>query len=469
MIVKIAANGASFKGRSNYLMHDPKAKTQERVEWTHTLNLANEFVPAAVNEMYITAENAEWLKQQAGIRGGGRATEKTVKHISLNWSPSDDPSKEHMIETSQKFLRHMGWQDHQAILIAHNDKAYKHVHILLNAVHPETGLRLNDDFERAKAQTWALEYEREQGRIYCEQRLKSPKEREKNMPRNVWMDFQPHEQEFRRGQEKLTENDPELPSDPKDREWKILKEIQKTERIEFNERFGSEFRQLKDEIYREVKEEFRDRWANYFKLRRRGHDHESLMAIKDELVADRKEVLETKSEFLSDLRLVRDACYRDLLDEQKEDKAELKRLQKEGLDTREFFEEQRAMEASRKVDNNGFRDAAKEVGGPTPVSIPALKPVVEKDLRPTAEEAPDAAGPRSRSRDRISAGVGSFLGALLSNLTNLGSAKPEPISKEERADQFRQAAEDALKQHQQRGRDEEDETWRTRQKEFYRE
>ena len=121
--------------------------------------------------MLWTARNAELLKQEAGIRAGGAGTENAVKHLSLNWSPDDNPTHEHMIETTEEFLRHMKWQEHQAMLVAHDDKAMPHVHVMLNVIHPETGLRLNDAFERRRAQAWALEYEREQGRIYCEQRL----------------------------------------------------------------------------------------------------------------------------------------------------------------------------------------------------------------------------------------------------------------------------------------------------------
>jgi hypothetical protein len=106
MIVKIMSNGKSFAGAADYLTHDPDAKTDERVAWTHTFNCANDHVSSAVNEMLWTARDAELLKQEAGIRGGGRANEYPVKTVSLNWSPEDDPSREHMIETTQDFLRH---------------------------------------------------------------------------------------------------------------------------------------------------------------------------------------------------------------------------------------------------------------------------------------------------------------------------------------------------------------------------
>ena len=82
MTPKIHARGGSFKGLATYLMHDPKAETAERVDWTHTLNLANDHIPSAVSEMLWTARYAEVLKQQAGIRAGGRTTENPVKHFS---------------------------------------------------------------------------------------------------------------------------------------------------------------------------------------------------------------------------------------------------------------------------------------------------------------------------------------------------------------------------------------------------
>ncbi len=171
MIVRISSKGSSFKGLAAYLTHDPdKAQTAERVAWTHTLNCANDDVNGAVNEMYWTAEDAELLKQEAGIRAGGRSSENPVKHVSLNWSPEDSPTREHMIEASGSFLKHMGWEEHQVVIVAHDDKSYKHCHLMLNAIHPETGLKLNDSFEQRRAQEWALQYERSQENIRCEQR-----------------------------------------------------------------------------------------------------------------------------------------------------------------------------------------------------------------------------------------------------------------------------------------------------------
>jgi hypothetical protein len=59
MIVKIMSRGRSFKGVANYVLHDPKEKTSERVGFIHTRNLALDDALSAVNEMYLTANYAE--------------------------------------------------------------------------------------------------------------------------------------------------------------------------------------------------------------------------------------------------------------------------------------------------------------------------------------------------------------------------------------------------------------------------
>ena len=57
--------------------------------------------------MVWTARKAELLKQEAGIRAGGRATENAVKHLSLNWAPDENPTREHMIADGRGFSPHI--------------------------------------------------------------------------------------------------------------------------------------------------------------------------------------------------------------------------------------------------------------------------------------------------------------------------------------------------------------------------
>src|SRR5262245_1610755 len=153
MIPRLRPCGRSFKWLAAYLMHDPgKAQTSERVAWTHTINLAHDDVESAVNEMLHTFWNRDLLKEEAGIRRGGAKLEKPVKHFSLSWHPSLRPSKEEMIDATLSFLKAQGWEEHQAVVFAHDDKPHRHVHVMLNAVHPERGTRLKDSYERRWAQ-----------------------------------------------------------------------------------------------------------------------------------------------------------------------------------------------------------------------------------------------------------------------------------------------------------------------------
>jgi hypothetical protein len=467
MIVKIGRGGKSFKGLSEYLTHDPETRTDERVAWTHTHNLASDHVPSAVDEMYWTAQNAELLKQEAGVRAGGRATESPVKHISLNWSPDDNPTREHMIETTEGFLRHMNWHEHQAVLVAHNDKAYRHVHVMLNVVHPETGMRVHDDFEYRRAQAWALEYERQQGHIHCEQRLNNVKGREKSMPRNIWMTFQQNEKEFQRIEQNYNENSEirfKEPENARDVEWKILKEIQRVERQEFFAQGKVEFSELRRTIYREVREEFKPRWADYYKVEKNGapEDRDILAGVKGELVAEQKAVLEPRRDAAcKELRESRDLRYREMLDNQKEARADLRWHQEAGLDTPPFFSDLTATADARRELEASFGSVAHEVTAPQPglEAANVRDSALNDDDEVGPSEAPGAPGKFSRSLGHTAV---AFLDSLFTDLTNLGGGSTDPRPRS--AEEVFQAAADETERRQQLELENFDIEWRERQK-----
>jgi hypothetical protein len=456
VIVKIMSRGKSFKGLATYLTHDPEAKTKDRVGWIHTLNLANDDISSAVNEMLWTSRRAELFKQEAGIRAGGRATENAVKHLSLNWSPEDKPTKEHMIETTGEFLRHMKWQEHQAILVAHEDKAHAHVHVMLNTVHPETGLQLNDDFERRRAQAWALEYEREQGRIYCEQRLKSPEEREDAPTRPAWTAFQEKEKEFERAEKSLGLQDAisiNETIDPKNEEWKILKELQKDERLTFFETGKLEFTHLRKSIYREVREEFRERWSDYYTAKKNGAD---VAELKSELLAEQKAILEERrDEACKELRENRNGLYRELLDDQRDTRVSLSWRQEAGFENSLFLKQVADPDAFRDTPVT-FREAAEEVTGRKEGKEWNAPPAHDNDRLPR-----DGSG--MKSGINIGAGIGESIGfGLISLLDSVADGvmgaraeprRPPPERETPSVDPFRAAAEEAQKQQQQRDKE----------------
>ena len=106
-----------------------------------------------------------------------------------------------------------------------------------------------------------------------------------------------NEKEFTQAEKILSQHEPILADEAKNQknaEWKILKEIQRTERTDFFAGGKSEFSELRSSIYREVREEFRDRWANFYTAKEDGADPKFLAGVKAGLIADQKAILEER-------------------------------------------------------------------------------------------------------------------------------------------------------------------------------
>jgi hypothetical protein len=307
MIIRIQPSGGSFLGAGKYYLHDKqletapsaertdedagrllKPSTDERVWFTDTRNCLNTGPERALEEMWRTAEDQAYLKMQAGVKRGGRVCEDPVKTLSLSWHKDDKPSPEHMIESADAFLKHMGWDGHQAVLVGHNDTEHRHIHIILNRVNPENGRTLDDYREQKRAQVWALAYEKEHENVRCEERelraakregrapeLESSKTPGKNneqqhdvqqaprtpandhLPHNVIMLSREHEQAFKAH---------ELVRETADREQRAaLKAEQRAEREAFFKDGAKEFRALRHAVYDEVRKEYAPEWREFYK------------------------------------------------------------------------------------------------------------------------------------------------------------------------------------------------------------
>lgn len=191
MIVCIEASGKSFRGAGRYYLHDklpaPTAgvprpslnqQSAKRVRFALTRNCMNAAPVHALDEMWRTAQDQSMLKAQAGVKRGGRVCHHPVKTISLSWHKDDQPEPQHMIAAADAFIHHMGWHKHQAVYIAHSDTAHRHIHIIVNRMHPETGRTLDDYREHRRAQTWALAYETEHGITRCKRRYRPARAKE---------------------------------------------------------------------------------------------------------------------------------------------------------------------------------------------------------------------------------------------------------------------------------------------------
>lgn len=297
MIIRIEKSGGSFRGAGLYYLHDKaaerdmdrmlKPKTDERVWFTDTRNCMETDPQRALDEMWRTAEDQNVLKRAAGVRTSGRACEDPVKTISLSWHKDDKPTAEHMVESADQFLKHMGWDAHQAVYVAHHDTEHRHIHIILNRVNHEDGRTLDDYRERKRAQGWALHYEREQGQVRCEQREARAHLRDQatehtwpnapeapvpqraandHLPHNVVMMTRPFEREFNSFEALRASHDAI-------EDKAHLKVEQREERQQFFKDGAALFKETRHAVYDEVRAEYKEQWAALYKEARAAEHH----------------------------------------------------------------------------------------------------------------------------------------------------------------------------------------------------
>lgn len=178
MVPVIAARGASFAGAFAYYCHDKRAWTTERVAWTQCLNLMTDCAQKAWKRMAYTARYQEHLKRVSGQRMTGAKMQKPVFCYSLSWHPEQNPSEQSMMEAVMETLQMLGLTEHQAIIAAHRDEPHPHVHVIVNAVHPLTGLVAKLKNTKRKLSKFALNHERKEGKVYCSKREENHARRE---------------------------------------------------------------------------------------------------------------------------------------------------------------------------------------------------------------------------------------------------------------------------------------------------
>jgi hypothetical protein len=116
--------GSNFMGLARYLRSGSNHDAPERVAWIETRNLLTERLETAARIMEATAHQ-------------NPRVEKPVYHLSISWPEEDQPSREDMRRTADRLLADLALEEHQAVLVAHNDTRHPHVHLMVNRVHPE--------------------------------------------------------------------------------------------------------------------------------------------------------------------------------------------------------------------------------------------------------------------------------------------------------------------------------------------
>lgn len=125
MIVKVSPPGNDFGGGAHYLVHGKRDRLDpERVDWIESRNLPTHDAKAAARIMRATARDSD-------------SVQKPVYLLSVSFDPNDPVNRETMRKVADRTLRDLGLQDHQALIVAHRDRAHPHFHIMVNRVHPE--------------------------------------------------------------------------------------------------------------------------------------------------------------------------------------------------------------------------------------------------------------------------------------------------------------------------------------------
>jgi hypothetical protein len=117
---------SSFKRLLNYLTKEVDPETGEtllRGEAVLSNNLAG--IDTAAAEMKAV--------ESLNLR-----CDDAVCHYELAWPPGERPTRAQWIDAAEYTLDQLGYEDHQYVVVAHDDKKHFHIHIMLNKVHPET-------------------------------------------------------------------------------------------------------------------------------------------------------------------------------------------------------------------------------------------------------------------------------------------------------------------------------------------
>lgn len=116
MIAKVGSS-TSIATTINYLENE-----EDRVAWKKVRNLASDDRVFVQNQM-------QGVAQQSQVK-------EPIYHYSISWDESDNPTRQQMGEVATRTLKDLGLEEHQAVIVAHNDHDYKHLHVMVNRVHP---------------------------------------------------------------------------------------------------------------------------------------------------------------------------------------------------------------------------------------------------------------------------------------------------------------------------------------------
>jgi hypothetical protein len=151
-VIGVSSSGRRFAPLAKYLAVGKSGHEQERVAWSEGRNLPTDDPRLAAQIMQATAWQNPRVKEP-------------VYHVAVSFDPKDGErvTPELMRQVADRLLKDLKLDEHQVMIVAHRDREHQHMHLMINRVHPETGLAWDRWRDQVTVQRSLREQERELG------------------------------------------------------------------------------------------------------------------------------------------------------------------------------------------------------------------------------------------------------------------------------------------------------------------
>jgi hypothetical protein len=167
MIVKFG-KGSGITGLQNYIKGPGKDENGQPKTKDRSRLLGGQNFGFDVNNEHrsdIARRMMEYNASPQMQADKSRWCEKNSMHLSLSWARGQTPDDAEMNEAAKDVLNYLGMGQSRAVWWSHDDKSYRHMHLSVDRIDPETG-RTYDDYQSFyKGMRWSIEWERKKNQI----------------------------------------------------------------------------------------------------------------------------------------------------------------------------------------------------------------------------------------------------------------------------------------------------------------
>ena len=117
---------------------------------------------AWVANRHLNPRNPELAAMEMSATSARNArVKKPVYHLTISLSPEERLDREAVFQVVDRTLRDLGLDEHQALIVAHDDTDHQHVHVMVNRIHPETARYWRDSHDYTRLERSLRHQERE--------------------------------------------------------------------------------------------------------------------------------------------------------------------------------------------------------------------------------------------------------------------------------------------------------------------